>query len=121
MRAHPIADFDFVDRAADLGDDAHVLVTEHATGLHVGATLVHVEIGAADVGSHDPHERVLRTLDLGIRYASDLDVTRSVVDDCLHRFSLAHPDMVTSRRALREHSSQSVARSRDRHEGRHTV
>ena len=81
---HPIPWRYFDNRIADLGNDAHILMTEHHALLKIGAALVHVQVRPTDIGGGDLHQHIGRVLDLGIRNIFDDDVTRSVVHKCFH-------------------------------------
>jgi len=80
---HAIADLDLLDTGADLLDDAHVLVAENLPFLDVGAALVHVQVGAADVGGGDAHDHVGGCLDGCVGHLLHSHVERSLVDDSL--------------------------------------
>src|SRR3954454_21155410 len=54
----------------------------------VGPSLVHVQVGAADVRRRDPHQDVGRPLDPRVRHILDTDLPRPLVDHCLHAVSL---------------------------------
>jgi len=73
-----------IDGIAHFGHLTQVLVPEHTALRKVGPALVHVQVGAADVGARDPHHHVGRLLDLRIRHVPYGHVARSVVDDCSH-------------------------------------
>jgi hypothetical protein len=68
---HHVADLDAVHGLADLDHLAHVLVAEDAARLHVGAAFVHVEVGAADVGAGDAHQRIGVAFDPGVGHVLD--------------------------------------------------
>jgi hypothetical protein len=53
-----------VDREVDYL--AEVLVSEYSALFEIGSTLVHVQIGAADVGARDLHQPVGWSLDFGL-------------------------------------------------------
>jgi hypothetical protein len=99
---HSVADLDLVDSVPHLDDLAHVLVAEPASRLEVGATLVHVQVGAADVGRGDAHEHIGRALDPGIRDVSDVDLSGSVVHDCLHVSSSMRCDLASAAGRFRD-------------------
>ena len=66
--------------AFDLDHLAQVLVPEPAAGLEVGPALVHVEVGAADVGGGDPDEHVGGPIDLRVGDVFHAHVARAPVD-----------------------------------------
>ena len=68
----------------DLGHFTHVLVAKHATRLHIGSTLIHVQVGAAYVGSCDSHQHVGRLFDFCVSNIFHFDIAWSFVDDCFH-------------------------------------
>src|SRR3712207_8812254 len=58
---------------------------------------------AADVGSRDPHHRVVRMLDLRIVHVVHADLAGSVVHECFHFSSFVFP--VLDRKSTRLNSS----------------
>ena len=87
----PVTGLDPGDPRADLLDDPHVLVAEHLALFHVGAALVHVQVGAADVGRGDPHDRVVRGFDPRRRNLLHRHAERPLVHNCLHGTSESSP------------------------------
>jgi len=81
---HPVARPDPGDAGAGVHDDAHVLVAEYLAFLDRRPALVHVQVGPADVGRRDPHDRVVRIRDHGLGYLVDGHPVWPAVDDCLH-------------------------------------
>ncbi|SFI70060.1 hypothetical protein SAMN05421835_101498 [Amycolatopsis sacchari] len=61
---------DAADGAARLRHDAHVLVAEDLAFLHRSAAFVHVQIGSADVGGGDVHDRITRRRAVQAAYPS---------------------------------------------------
>ncbi len=81
-----VADLELRDGAADLLDDAHVLVAEHVVLLEERSEdLVEVEVGSADRGRRDADHRVGVLLDHGVGDLLDLDVVDALPGECLHR------------------------------------
>src|SRR4029453_16881766 len=76
---HPVADLDPADTGPDRLDDAHVLVAEDLALLDRGTALVHVQVGPADVGRGDPHDRVARLFDRRVRAFLDSELARTPV------------------------------------------
>jgi hypothetical protein len=80
-----VADLELRDGAADLLDDAHVLVPEDVVLLEERAEdLVEVEVGSADRGRRDADHRVGVLLDHGVGDLLDLDVVDALPGECLH-------------------------------------
>src|SRR5947209_11286158 len=78
------------DAGANLLHDAHRFVAENVTLAQERAEyLVQVQVGSADTGRRDPHDRVGRVFDLRIGDRVDADVTLAVPCHCLH---LRSPD-----------------------------
>src|SRR5271163_1378673 len=83
-KTHHVALLDAVDCGTHLRDFSHVLVAKHPTRLHIGSTLIHVQVGAAYVGSCDSHQHVGRLFDFCVNNIFHFDIAWSVVDDCFH-------------------------------------
>jgi hypothetical protein len=80
----PVARAQLRDSGADLLDDAHVLVAEHDARLGAGASLVHVQVGAADGGRGHADHDIGGILDLRILHVLDGNVERFLVHDGFH-------------------------------------
>ena len=59
-------------------------MAEHLALLDVGAALVHVQVGTADVGRGDADEDVGGAFDPGIGYVRDGHLARTFIDQCTH-------------------------------------
>jgi hypothetical protein len=59
-------------------------VAEDAALLEIGPSLVHVQVGAADVGAGDLDDGICRTFDLRIRHVLDSYLVGSSIDNCFH-------------------------------------
>lgn len=59
-------------------------MAKNSTCLERRPAFVHVEVGATDVGSGDPHQNVGGLLDFSVRDILDRDVTWAVVHDGFH-------------------------------------
>lgn len=57
---------------------AEVFVVQDAAQLHVGTTIVHVQVRAADIGAGDLHQRIGGALDFSVWYFINGNVTGSV-------------------------------------------
>ena len=74
-----IADLQVLHRGSDFDDLAHELVAEDvAFGHRRDATVVQMQIGSADGGGLDPHDRIARIEDLRIGNALDANVVLAV-------------------------------------------
>ena len=81
-----VADLEVVHAAADLDDLAHELVPEDVALLHRrDVAVVEVQVGAADRGRRDPHDRVAVVEDLRVGDVLDLDGVASRPDVRPHR------------------------------------
>ena len=83
-RDHQITDGDGLHLGADVVDDADELVADRPDCM-LGFASVVPEVGAAHAAQRDPHDRVGRLLDDGVRPVADRDVLRSVEDGCSHQ------------------------------------
>ena len=63
-------------------------MADHLAGFELGAPLVHVKIGSADVGAGNPDQNVGRPFDFRIGNVLDPDVAGSPVNQCFHMMSL---------------------------------
>src|SRR5262249_13147787 len=72
------------DIRADLLDDPDELVPHAAAGLRRLHRLVRPQVAAADRGAADPHERVGRFDEVGVRDVLDSNVAGPVHDRCAH-------------------------------------
>jgi len=59
-------------------------MAEHTARRHTGTALVHVEIGAADVGAGDLHQYVGAALDPRAGHLINRNTARPVVNECFH-------------------------------------
>ena len=83
-----IAFLEAIDATADFLDHADAFVAEHEAGLDGKGAVIEVEIGAADAGAGDSHERVGGRLERGVVNALDAHVVGTVEDSSFHS---AHP------------------------------
>src|SRR5664280_1474030 len=86
-KTHPVADLDPVHDFAHLHDLAEILVAEDSAFLHVGPALVHVQVGATDVGARDLHQRIGGPFDFRVRDIFDDYVARTFINECFHEDS----------------------------------
>src|SRR4051812_27068529 len=89
VRGHERADdeltwLDAADVAADLLDDADVLMAHRARLLHRVDAAVWPQVGSADAGRRQPDDRVGRLLDGRVRTVLDSDVARCVHNGSTH-------------------------------------
>ena len=61
-------------------------MAEHEAGLDGKSAVIEVEVGAADAGAGDSHERVGGGLERGVVDALDAHVVGSVEDSSFHLF-----------------------------------
>jgi len=73
-----------LDARADFLDHADTFVTEHEARLDRECAVIEVQIGSADSGASDSHERVGRRLESGIGDPFNANVVRSVENSSLH-------------------------------------
>jgi hypothetical protein len=79
-----VAGFDLGDGVAHGFDDTHVFVAENRSGLARRATLVHVEIAAADRGGGEANDGVGGRFDRRVVDVLDGDGVRLLPDECAH-------------------------------------
>ena len=73
-----------IDARADFLDHADALMTEHEAGHDGQSAVIEVQVGAADAGARDSHERVGGRLERGVVDALDAHVVGSVEDSSFH-------------------------------------
>ena len=66
-------------------DDAHELVPDARPGEPASALAIRPEIGAADTGVGDPHQRIAGVAERRVRHFLHPDVAGAVIDRRLHR------------------------------------
>src|SRR5262249_20282887 len=71
---------------ANLLDGADAFMPEHKPGNDGLVSVVRVKVGSADCGPRDPHDRIGRRFDHGIRDALHPDVTRSMENGGFHLY-----------------------------------
>ena len=79
-----LAFLEALDAGADFLDHADAFMAEHEAGLDGKSAVIEVEVGAADAGAGDSHERVGGSLERGVVDALDAHVVGSVEDCSSH-------------------------------------
>ena len=73
-----------IDAGADFLDHADAFMAEHEAGLDGERAVIEVQVGAADAGARDSHERVGGSFECGVVDALDAHVVGSVEDCSFH-------------------------------------
>jgi len=82
-----LAFLEAVDAGADFLDHTDALMTEHEAGLDGKSAVIEVQVGAANSGAGDAHERVGGSLERGVVDALDAHVVGSVEDSSFHNLT----------------------------------
>jgi hypothetical protein len=83
-QANPVVNLEPLDGIADRHDLAEVFMAEYPTGLHVGSSLVHVEVGTTNIGGPDFNDHIGGTFDGRVRHVFYSDVPRPAIYNCFH-------------------------------------
>src|ERR1700689_3424458 len=77
-----------IDRFANLHYLTEIFVAQYLALFHIGTSLIHMQVRAADIGGGELDDDVSLLLDLGIGDRVNTNFLRPVINDCFHRKSL---------------------------------